>query len=159
MRDSQDLIENLITIDPSMLLDLEVGRLTKQQRNQIFKTLYERYSSRDIWLGDNPFDLAKLAMNNETYSYLKDKIISSSSNMDKYNAVYIIRYFKEYAEMDLKNKLIDLVLNIDINTELRAVSLSTLTSLYQVDNELVNAVLPILQEKENVGLIGSFLDS
>ncbi|WP_284995288.1 hypothetical protein, partial [Bacillus paranthracis] len=156
LRDSQDLIENLITIDPSMLLDLEVGRLTKQQRNQIFKTLYERYSSRDIWLGDNPFDLAKLAMNNETYSYLKDKIISSSSNMDKYNAVYIIRYFKEYAEMDLKNKLIDLVLNIDINTELRAVSLSTLTSLYQVDNELVNAVLPILQEKENVGLIGSF---
>ncbi|PDM37041.1 hypothetical protein CMV37_26140 [Bacillus cereus] len=87
LRDSQDLIENLITIDPSMLLDLEVGRLTKQQRNQIFKTLYERYSSRDIWLGDNPFDLAKLAMNNETYSYLKDKIISSSSNMDKYNAV------------------------------------------------------------------------
>ncbi|PFU01713.1 hypothetical protein, partial [Bacillus thuringiensis] len=156
LRDNQDLIENLIKTDPSMLLDLEVGRLTTQQSNLIFKALYEKYSLRNIWLGDNPSDLAKLAMNSETYSYLKDKIISSSNNMNKYNAVYIIRYFKEYAEINLKNTLIDLVLNIDINTELRTVSLSTLTSLYQVDNELVNAVLPILQEKENVGLIGSF---
>lgn len=156
LRDNQDLIENLITIEPSMLLDLEVGRLTKPQRNQIFKTLYEKNSSRNILLGDNPSDLAKIAMNKETYNYLKDIIISSSNNMNTYNAVYTIRYFKEYAEINLKNALINLVLNIDINTGLRTGSLSTLTSLYPVDEELVQAVLPILQEKDNESLIGSF---
>ena len=91
---------------PSALVKFESDRLDPATRTKIFKSIFTKYEKLRVHLNDDLFDtieLARFANNNETLSFLIDRIANPVHFISQYTALDILRHFTHL--YDKRNKV------------------------------------------------------
>ncbi|WP_281944364.1 hypothetical protein, partial [Paenibacillus tyrfis] len=158
LRKNHDLIELLIETDPGYLLHFEQVRLSNQQRIAVFKKIFEKYASRNIWLDVNAKDLADVARVSEVYEYLLEYTMPDKHFVQRYNALSVLQYFVEFKEDRLLEMLLSVSTDIAENDDVRALSIYSLAKLGAVSKTYIERVKKVSNEKEKPRLQKAFYE-
>ncbi len=101
------LLKWIIDNDQEVLIRFESGRLDKNNRIAVFKSIFENYTNKQIWVISNKFsnqELAAFGNYKEIFEYLIEILESSAkTRIVKLNALHILDnfdlvYYSEYKE-------------------------------------------------------------
>lgn len=147
IRTNNDLINCLIESEPKMILEFESGRLSDEQRNMVFKKIFEKYTLRNIWLDVSFEKLVNIANNKVIYDYLIPFLNTDLHYVQKYNAISLLGYFTNFSNDKLKKRLISIAKNKKETNIIRAISIKTLGKLNFTSEETISKLRPLLKEE------------
>lgn len=153
-KDSQlfdDIFKNLSDNDLEILVKVEHDKLSKEQRFEIFKRIYENHKTKKIFIDRDVFNHRKLAYfaeSHETTEYLLNEIKTINIHYSKCNAIEIIGYFKNTSAF---SKDIEKIFIEELKKGDSYVIFSVLMSLGNLklnDKKIIDKVIIILKDDE-----------
>lgn len=97
LREKEDLLNFLAENEPEMTLKFETSRIEEERREKLFKTIFEKYTFRKIWIDRNRInyeELANFVKTKKIYDYLMKFAQSRDYFIYRYNAIEILMYMK-----------------------------------------------------------------
>lgn len=115
------LLNWILENDQEVLIRFEAGRLSKTQRSEVFKKIFEDYNSKEVWIRSNKFTDEELS----TFGYLPDIVEYLASILENaersrivcLNTVHILQHyalndFPDFKER-IKKALMQLLIHFD----------------------------------------------
>jgi hypothetical protein len=153
----QHLLDWIIQNDIEVLVKFEPDRISKQKRIEVFKKIFDFYSSKQIWLSSNKFtdnDLARFGYYSEIIEYLLEKLQDSNTpRITKFNSLRILDNFK-FSDFDqykepLKNTLIHLLDDPRLNQHDIYYVLGAMAKLHLSDETTVADIVAKFRNRKN----------
>jgi hypothetical protein len=159
LRPKDDLLEYLYKIEPELCLKFEVARIDVKKRTKIFKTIFEKYTKRKIWLDRDNINYEEMAnfasKSKEIYNYLMDFACSKEHFIYRYNAILMLGMMKELADDSLYNLLIQYSKDDNENPNVRHICLYTLAWLGWTNMNIIEE-LKYLKDSDDEALLSGF---
>lgn len=159
LRHDDDLLEYLMRNEPELCLKFELNRIDERKREKIFKTIFEKYTKRKIWLDRERIDyeeMARFAKNKETYNYLMDFACSKEHFVYRHNAILLLGMMKEFASNTLHNLLVQYAIDESENSNVRDECLYALAQLGKTDMETVDKLIHLKNSSDKKVLSGFY---
>lgn len=157
LRRDDALLEYLMKNEPEICLKFEVNRIDESKREKIFKTIFEKYTKRKIWLDSERIDyeeMANFAKTKETYNYLMSFAYSKEHFVYRNNAILLLGMMKEFADNTLHKLLIQYATNENENSNVRSNCLYALAQLGKTDMGTINKLMHLKNSSDEKVLSG-----
>lgn len=119
--------------DPEIVIKFEPERLTEQQRYEVFRRIFEFYSSRGIWLMSNKFsrnEISRFAQSSATLDYLTEVLANLNSNrITKLNALHVLYGFETNGFDEQRPRLLTVLMQLLYSDEFKPEDAYTVISL------------------------------
>lgn len=159
LRHEDDLLEYLMRNEPELCLKFEVNRIDERKREKIFKTIFEKYTKRKIWLDRERIDyeeMARFAKTKEIYNYLMDFACSKEHFIYRHNAILLLGMMKELDDNTLHNLLVQYAIDESENSNVRHECLYALAQLGETDMETIDKLIHLKNSSDEKVLSGFY---
>jgi len=159
LREKDDLLEYLIKNEPELTLKFELNRIDEEKRNNLFKTVFEKYSDRGIVIDRNIDyeEMAKFGKTREIYDYLIEWATAKKDNfVSRYNAIEMLSRMKGLEDESLRHLLINFANDENENQNVRYVSFHALSLLGMASSDTIDALKHLKDSNNNRVLSGLY---
>ncbi|OXS52043.1 hypothetical protein B1A99_35085 [Cohnella sp. CIP 111063] len=146
----------LLEKDPKYLLSFEKSRLSTTQREFIFKKIFEKNTARGIWLSVDSEDLANLVRTREIFDYLLEYVAGKGDFVARYNAIQVVQHYKEFANNDLIQILLEYAIDQSENINVRVISIQALARLDVATKGILDQLSEVTKDKNNIRIQMAF---
>lgn len=158
---NQDLISQLvdwiIANDHEVIVRFEPDRIPIKKRSEIFRSIFDYYNGKQIWLSSNKFsdnDLARFAALPETVEYILQHIQSPiSSRITILNAIHVLDNFEHQLLYPYKDTIKKALLLLMVDSRLRKDDLysifGAISRLPIADDETVRDLVSRFRKSKN----------
>lgn len=141
------LTDWLVKIEPDVLIRFEKDKLELEQRERIFKKIYEDFEKKQIIIRNEKFESEDLAVfvsdSKKIIEFLIKKIKQSKDRLVITEAVRILHYFESYREysIEIREVIKIIIISKEFSEEIKYECLNALAKLEINDLELTNEIL------------------
>lgn len=142
LREKNDLLEYLMKNEPELTLKFEINRIDEEKRKELFRTIFEKYTNRGIWI-DRNIDykkMAKFGKTREIYDYLMEYARTKDNFVSRYNAIQMLGRMKGVEDELLCHLLIKYAKDENENQNVRYISFHALSWLGMASSDTINAL-------------------
>jgi len=157
LREKSDLLEYLMKNEPELTLRFELNRIDEENRKKLFKTIFEKYTSREIWIDRNIDykEMANFGKTREIYDYLMKYARTKENFVARYNAIQMLGRMKGLEDESLRNLLIKYAKDENENQNVRHISLYALSWLGMASSDTIDT-LKHLKDSNNDRVLSGF---
>ena len=159
LREKSDLLEYLMKNEPELTLRFELNRIDEENREKLFKTIFEKYTSRGIIIDRNINyeEMAKFGKTREIYDYLMKYATAKKENfVSRYNAIEMLRRMKGLEDESLRHLLIEFAKDENENQNVRYISFHALSWLGMASLDTIDALKYLKDSNNNRVLSGLY---
>ena len=157
LRKKNDLLKYLEKNDPELTLKFETNRIGDDQREELFKTIFEKYTNREIWIYGN-IDYKEMANFGNTtgiHDYLM-KYARSKHFVHRYNAIQMLGRMRGLQEQPLRNLLIQYAKDENEYHNVRRISFYALSWLGMTTPDTIDALKHLKDSSDDSVLSGLY---
>lgn len=158
--DNGDLLEYLMKYDSELSLKFEADRLRVNIRIALFKSVFEKYTLKRIWIDRNVIDydqMASFGNHQEIHSYLMGFAKSDVHFVYRYNAIQMLSHMTlGSANEEFMNLLIALANNDEENQNVRHECFYALASIGAYTKDVINKLKHLKDSKDEWVLAGLY---
>jgi len=157
------LLKYLEDVEPELILKIEKGRLDNSKTETLFRSIFERYTNKNIWLDRDKIDyqvLADFSDSEGTVKLLFDYAKSEIHFTHRNNAIEILSrkgpVLSEKSKNELKELLIRYVKDENENDNVRLTCFYALARLGYCDSQTINQLVYLHNSNKNWVLAGLY---
>lgn len=129
----------IVETQPNILLCAEPDKIEKQTRVEIFKSIFNSYKEKNLWINSqkyNTWDLVKFGESEEVIVFLMSELSKENSSTSRNEALSLIGYFDKLyrKEKEIKEKLLSMIFDDEEDHNIKYRSLLNLSRL-KITNE------------------------
>ena len=142
LREKSDLLEYLMRNEPELTLKFEINRIDKEKRKEVFRTIFEKYTDRGIWIDRNIDyeEMANFGKTREIYDYLMKYARAKDNFVSRYNAIQMLGRMKGLEDESLRHLLIEYAKDENENQNIRHISFYALSWLGMTSSDTIDAL-------------------
>jgi hypothetical protein len=158
LRKKKDLLKYLIKNEPELTLRFEISRIDEDKREELFKTIFEKYTDRGIWI-DRNIDyeaMANFGKTREIYDYLMKYARAKGNFVSRYNAIQMLGRMKGLEDESLRHLLIEYAKDENENQNVRHISFYALSWLGMASSDTIDALKHLKDSNNDLVLSGLY---
>jgi len=157
LRKKNDLLKYLVKNDPECTLKFETNRIGEDRREELFKTIFEKYTDREIWIGRiiDYEEMANFGNTRGIHDYLM-KYARSKHFVHRYNAIQMLGRMQGVQEQPLRNLLIQYAKDENEHQNVRRISFYALSRLGMATPETIDALKHLKDSSDDSVLSGLY---
>ncbi len=134
-------------IEPDILIRFEKDKIPLQEREKIFRHIYEEYESKEIVIRNEKFESEDLAIfvsdSEDIIKYLLTKVVSTNNHLIVSEAAYILHYFEKIDsfKVQVRDALMAKLVGDELPDRTKYTCLYALANLKIGDDELTSKIV------------------
>lgn len=149
-----ELIDWIKEIESELITKCEPERIDVSTRFRIFKSIFDHYKEKKVWINFDKFDyneLAQFGQSEETLDFLLTELENPAHYTTLYNTINLLSYLTippKYEKRTTK-LLVNYALDSEKGESIQNNALVTLADLRLNSQEIINQIVPMLSSSNN----------